>query len=214
MDRGGNGYLTGRRALFQMARAFQNGLTLPGDAPRFQTVHEESIQKLYGAVRDIPDFPKPGIIFKDITPILSDGPLLKLALEALSETAQGQKVDKVAGIDARGFIFGAAVADRLGAGFIPIRKAGKLPHTTESVRYALEYGEAEIQIHDDAIADGENILLVDDLLATGGTAAAAIHLIQKLGGNIIGAAFLIELSFLDGRKALNSGIPVTSILKY
>lgn len=173
-----------------------------------------SLEKLAAGVRDIPDFPKPGIVFKDITPILAHPELWKLATSALIETVGGQPVDKVVGIDARGFIFGAVVADRIGAGFVPIRKRGKLPHTTEGVSYALEYGFAEVEIHTDAILPGENVFLVDDLLATGGTATAAVELIRKLGGNLLGMAFLIELEFLDGRSRLAPHGPVHAILRY
>src|SRR5690349_13628100 len=131
----------------------------------------DSIAKLRAAVRDVPDFPKPGILFKDITPILGDGQLFRAAIEAFVEQCRGKKIDKVVGIDARGFLFGAAVAYDLGIGFVPLRKKGKLPYKTESATYSLEYGEAEMQLHIDAIQRGERIVLVDDLLATGGTAA-------------------------------------------
>lgn len=174
----------------------------------------ESIAKLNAGIRDVIDFPKPGIVFKDITPVLANPELWDIAMTALIETAGGERIDKVVGIDARGFIFGAAVADRLKAGFVPIRKKGKLPYQTHERAYALEYGEETIQVHQDAIAPGENVFLVDDLLATGGTAAAAAELIAELGGNLIGFAFLIELEFLQGSKNLPSEIPVHSILKY
>ncbi|MGK0186614.1 MAG: adenine phosphoribosyltransferase [Verrucomicrobiales bacterium] len=172
------------------------------------------IDKLNSGIRDVPDFPKPGILFKDITPVLGDPELWDIAMTALIETAGDTHIDKVVGIDARGFIFGAAVADRIKAGFVPIRKKGKLPYQTYEREYALEYGEETIQVHQDAIAPGENVLLVDDLLATGGTAAAAAELIEKLGGNLVGFAFLIELEFLKGRNNLKSTSPVHSILKY
>ena len=144
---------------------------------------------LRAAVRDVPDFPKPGIVFKDITPILGDSDLFQSCITLLTETAGGVPIDKVVGIDARGFIFAAAVADRLSAGFVPIRKKGKLPSRTREAAYELEYGEAVVEIHEDALTEGENVLLIDDLLATGGTAAAALHLLDGLGANIISIAF-------------------------
>ena len=171
------------------------------------------VERLKTAIRDVPDFPKEGIIFKDITPILGDGELLRAAIDLICETAGDQKPDKIAGIDARGFIFGAAVADRLGVGFIPIRKKGKLPWNTESESYSLEYGESTVEIHQDAVKPGEKVLLVDDLLATGGTAAAAVKLLDKLQADIIAVSFLIELSFLGGRDKL-SPHTVKSILNY
>jgi adenine phosphoribosyltransferase len=168
---------------------------------------------LRAAIRDVVDFPKPGIIFKDITPILADGKLFRKSISLLCETAGGAKIDKVAGIDARGFIFASAVADRLGVGFVPIRKKGKLPWKTRQTAYALEYGEAIVEIHEDAVKPGESVLLVDDLLATGGTAAAAVKLLDELGANLIGISFLIELSFLGGRAKI---VPhqVASILTF
>lgn len=171
-------------------------------------------EKLNAAIRDIHDFPKEGIVFKDITPLLLQPEAFKLAIRELIKTADGQKVDKIIGIDARGFIFGAVVAHEMGIGFIPVRKIGKLPHDTESISYALEYGEAEIEIHRDAISAGENVLIVDDLLATGGTAAATVQLVKRLGGNLVGASFLIELTFLNGRKILSDDVPVHSLLTY
>lgn len=171
------------------------------------------IDSLRAAVRDVVDFPEPGIVFKDITPVLSDGALFRAAISLLCETAGGAKVDKVAGIDARGFIFGAAVADRLGAGFVPIRKHGKLPWRTRQTAYALEYGEAVVELHEDGIVPGETVLVVDDLLATGGTAAAAVKLLRQSGGEILGVSVLVELAFLNGRSKLEM-CPVHSILVY
>jgi adenine phosphoribosyltransferase len=159
-------------------------------------------QDLSAAVRDVIDFPKPGIVFKDITPILANANLFRASIDLLCATAGGLKIDKVVGIDARGFIFAAAVADRLGAGFVPVRKTGKLPWKTRQTSYALEYGEASVELHEDAVQPGESILLVDDLLATGGTAAAAVKLLEELGANLIGISFLIELAFLHGRSKL------------
>src|SRR5712671_6411995 len=153
-------------------------------------------EKLRAGVRDVPDFPKAGIVFKDITPILSDGVLFRSSIDVFLEHCQGKKIDKVVGIDARGFLFGSAVAYELGVGFVPIRKRGKLPFKTEIAKYSLEYGEAEMEMHIDAMGPGEKIVLIDDLLATGGTSAAAAALIKKVGGELIEAIFLIELEFL------------------
>jgi adenine phosphoribosyltransferase len=171
------------------------------------------IEKLRVSVRDVPDFPKKGIVFKDITPILSDPSLFRASINLFLDRCHGRKVDKIVGIDARGFLFGSAVAYELGVGFVPIRKRGKLPFQTEIASYSLEYGEAEMEMHVDAITAGEQIVLVDDLLATGGTSAAAAMLIRKAGGRLLEAQFLIELEFLHGRKQLEP-TPVTSFLKY
>ena len=165
------------------------------------------------AIRDVVDFPQPGIIFKDITPVLADAQLFHKAISLLCETANGIKIDKIVGIDARGFIFAAAVADRLGAGFVPVRKKGKLPWKTRQTAYSLEYGDAIVELHEDAILPGESVLLVDDLLATGGTAAAAVKLLDELGANIVGISVLIELAFLHGRAQL-APHPVHAILTY
>jgi len=172
-----------------------------------------SSDHLRAAVRDIPDFPKEGILFKDITPVLADGKLFHDCITLLCATAGDQVIDKVVGIDARGFIFAAAVADRMGVGFVPVRKAGKLPWKTRGLAYSLEYGENVIELHEDAVHPGENILLVDDLLATGGTAAAAAALITSLGANLIGASFFIELNDLNGREKMPD-IPIHAILRY
>lgn len=168
---------------------------------------------LDSAIRDVPDFPKPGILFKDITPVLADPVLFKASLDLLAETANGEKIDKVVGIDARGFIFAAGVAQILGAGFVPVRKKGKLPWTVHSMAYSLEYGEDCVEIHADAVKPGEKILLVDDLLATGGTAAAAIKLLKALDAEIVSTSFLIELADLKGRDRLNSP-RIEAILTY
>src|SRR5436853_7475654 len=171
------------------------------------------LDKMRAGVRDVPDFPKKGIVFKDITPILSDGALFQASIDVFVERCRGKKIDKIVGIDARGFVFGAAVAYELGIGLVPIRKRGELPYKTEVAKYSLEYGEAEMEMHVDAIKPSERIVLVDDLLATGGTSAAAAVLIRKAGGNLVEAQFLIELESLHGRKQLEP-IPVTSIRKY
>ncbi len=164
-------------------------------------------------MRDVPDFPKPGIVFKDITPILLDSQLFRESIDLFLERCRGLDVDKIVGIDARGFLFGAAVAYALGVGFIPIRKKGKLPFKTVGASYALEYGEAEMEIHVDSIAPGERVVLVDDLLATGGTSAAAGALIRKVGGELVEAQFLIELEFLRGREKLGA-TPIATFLQF
>lgn len=165
------------------------------------------------AIRNVPDFPKPGIQFKDITPLLADARLFAGAIDLLTEKFAPGSVDAVVGIDARGFIFAAAAAVRLQAGFVPVRKKGKLPYQTIEQDYALEYGHATVAIHTDAIKPGSRVLLVDDLLATGGTSAAAVALVKKLGGEILEAGFLIELKFLNGREKL-AGIPIRSLVAY
>jgi adenine phosphoribosyltransferase len=173
----------------------------------------DAIDKLHAAVRDVPDFPKAGIVFKDITPILSNGGLFRASINVFLEQCRGKEIDKIVGIDARGFLFGSAVAYELGVGFVPLRKKGRLPYKTESAKYSLEYGEAEMELHIDAIERGERIVLIDDLLATGGTSASAATLIKKVGGTLLEAQFLIELEFLHGREKLTP-IPVVSFLKY
>ncbi len=171
------------------------------------------LEKLRAAVRDVPDFPKAGIVFKDITPILADGALFRASIDAFLEQCRGKNIDKIVGIDARGFLFGSAVAYELRVGFVPLRKKGRLPYKTESAKYSLEYGEAEMELHIDAITRGERIVLIDDLLATGGTSASAATLIKKVGGELLEAQFLIELEFLHGRQKLTP-VPVVSFLRY
>jgi adenine phosphoribosyltransferase len=170
-------------------------------------------ERIAQAVRDVPDFPKPGIIFKDITPLLSDGALFRESIDLFMDSCKGLKPDKIVGIDARGFLFGSAVAYQLGAGFVPVRKKGKLPYQTKEASYTLEYGEATVEMHIDAISPGEKIVLIDDLLATGGTSAAAAKLIKQAGGELLEIQFLIELAFLEGRKHLEP-VPVRSFLTY
>jgi adenine phosphoribosyltransferase len=174
----------------------------------------DSLSILHTSIRTVPDFPKPGISFKDITPMLADGGVFSLAIDAILETMAGHEVNKIVAIDARGFIFAGAVADRLKAGFVPVRKKGKLPWQTVGTAYSLEYGENVIEMHRDAIAPGERVWLVDDVLATGGTSAAAAKLISELGGVLAGMTFVIELSFLNGRAVLPPDVPVHGVLVY
>lgn len=174
----------------------------------------DSLERLRSAIRDVPDFPQPGILFKDITPVLADAQLLREAIEGMAEAFVEAKVDKVVGIDARGFIFGAMIAQHLGAGFIPVRKKGKLPWKTRGVDYSLEYGTNSVEMHLDALAPGERVILADDLLATGGTAAAALELIEASGAELLGSVFFIELGFLNGREKLVHTGPVHSLLTF
>jgi len=160
-------------------------------------------RRLRAAIRTIPDFPRPGIQFKDITTVLAEPALFHETLNALAEWAGERSPDKVVGVDARGFLFAAPVADRLGVGLVPVRKPGKLPFTTLQQSYDLEYGTNVLEVHSDAVGNGERVVVVDDLLATGGTVAAAARLVGALGGEMIGAAFVIELGFLGGRSQLD-----------
>ncbi len=169
--------------------------------------------RLHELIRDVPDFPKPGVVYKDITPLLRDESGLSLAVEYLTQPFRRAHVDIVAGAESRGFIFATAVARNLSAGFVPIRKPGRLPSRTRSEEYALEYGSDRVEIHEDAIRAGDRVLMVDDVLATGGTMSACCKLVESLGGQIVGIALLIELSFLRGREKLNR-FPVHSVLKY
>lgn len=168
---------------------------------------------LKNAVRDIPDFPIKGILFKDITPILQDGKLFRQAVDAIADRHQGQKLKGVVGIDARGFIFAGAVAYKLGIGMIPVRKKGKLPYQTVVTSYTLEYGSETSEMHLDALQKGDTVIIVDDLLATGGTAMAATRLVEQLGGKVAEIDFLIELAFLKGRERLKE-FPVFSAITY
>ena len=164
-------------------------------------------------IRSIPDFPKPGILFKDITTLLKNKGAFKQAVDVLAAKYKNKKIDLVVAVEARGFILGGAIAHRLGAGFVPIRKKGKLPHKTNSVTYELEYGTDTLEMHQDAIKPGEKVLIVDDLLATGGTVKAVTDLVRQLQGKIVGIAFLIELKDLKGINKLE-GYPVYSLIKY
>jgi adenine phosphoribosyltransferase len=170
-------------------------------------------QDIEKAIRNIPDFPKPGIQFKDITPVLADKTLFAGSIDLLIGDHKPGSVDAVVGIDARGFIFAAAAALRMNAGFVPVRKKGKLPYTSYEQDYELEYGTNTIAIHIDAVKPGSRVMLVDDLLATGGTASAAISLLKKIGAEIVDVSFLIELEFLGGRQKMQ-GLPVRSVVKY
>ncbi|NLH72401.1 MAG: adenine phosphoribosyltransferase [Verrucomicrobia bacterium] len=172
-----------------------------------------TIGEIEAAIRTIPDFPRPGIQFKDITPVLADPRLFAGSVRLLASSVGGQRIDTVAGIEARGFIFASAVALQLGAGFVPVRKKGKLPYKTLEASYDLEYGTNTIEMHVDAVKPGSRVLLVDDLLATGGTAAAAAGLLAKLGAEVVAISFLVELTFLNGRKRL-SGYQVHSFIRY
>ncbi len=171
------------------------------------------VEELRNRIRDIPDFPKPGILFRDITPLLADGPSFHQAIDSLAGRYLDQHIDVVVGVEARGFIMGAALAYALGAGNVLIRKRGKLPYKTHRTTYALEYGTDTLEIHQDAIHAGQRVLIADDLLATGGTISAAIELVEHLGGKIIEVAFLIELTALKGRDRLR-GYPVFSLIQY
>lgn len=164
-------------------------------------------------IRDIPDFPKKGILFKDITTLLNDPSAFRAAIDLLAERYTGQKIDKVVGIESRGFIFGAVLAYKLGAGFVPVRKKGKLPYKTKSVTYDLEYGTDTLEMHSDAISSGDQVLIVDDLLATGGTVSAVAQLVEGFQARIAGIAFLVELTFLKGKDKLKD-LPVYSIIEY
>ena len=169
--------------------------------------------EIASCIRDVPDFPKKGIVFKDITPVLSDINLFRKSIDLMVQPFNEDKIDVVVGIESRGFIFGTPIADMLNASFVPVRKPGKLPWNTEKVKYELEYGTDTLEIHTDAIKEGQNILIVDDLLATGGTAEAACKLVSKIKGTIKGLAVLVELEFLNGREKLNP-YNVHSIVKY
>ncbi|MCE9614553.1 MAG: adenine phosphoribosyltransferase [Lentisphaerae bacterium] len=168
---------------------------------------QATIQRIKTAIRDVPDFPKPGILFKDITPVLSDPTLFRAAVDLFAERHRQSGVQKVAAIDARGFFFASALCDRLGLGLIPVRKQGKLPYKTYELSYDLEYGSSTVAVHQDAFVPGERVVLVDDLLATGGTASAAARLIERAGGKVLEIDFLVELAFLKGRDKLK-GYPI------
>ena len=166
-------------------------------------------------VRNIPDYPKPGIMFRDITTLLGDARAFRRAIDELVQPWAGTKIDKVAGIEARGFILGGAVAHQLSAGFVPIRKKGKLPHTTVSIAYSLEYGVDEMEMHQDAVHPGERVILVDDLIATGGTATAAASLLRRIGADVVAACFVIDLPELGGADKLRAmDVPVRTLMEF
>lgn len=168
---------------------------------------------LKSKIRDIPDFPKPGIVFKDITPLLADVRSFQEAIDTFARRYADRAIDYVVAVESRGFIFGAALAYRIDAGFVPVRKKGKLPYRTESVTYDLEYGTDTVEIHEDGVHEGSRVLVVDDLLATGGTAKAACELVEKTGGKVVECAFVVELAFLKGREKL-TGREVFSLIQY
>lgn len=171
--------------------------------------------KLADSIRAIPDYPKPGIIFRDITTLLGDARAFRRAVDELVQPFAGLKIDKIAGIEARGFILGGAVAHQLSAGFVPVRKKGKLPHETVSVTYSLEYGTDEIEVHKDAVAPGERVLLVDDLIATGGTAEGAVNLLSLLGAEVVAACFIVDLPELGGADRIRRlGVPVRTLVAF
>jgi adenine phosphoribosyltransferase len=169
--------------------------------------------RIRDAIREIPDFPKKGILFKDITPILSDAKLFAEVIAGLTDRYAGMRIDKIAAMESRGFIFGAPLANNIGAGFVPLRKFGKLPYSTVSETFDLEYGTETLEVHTDAIQPGERVVILDDLLATGGTADASARLVRRIGGKVVEMAFVVELAFLDGRRRL-AGVPVYSMVVF
>ena len=173
-----------------------------------------AINKLSSLIHDVPDFPKPGVMYKDFTPLLADPGSLALAVELMANPYRGQGIDLVAGAESRGFIFGIAIAQALSAGFVPVRKPGKLPRAVHGVEYDLEYGSDRLEIHQDAMHKGQRVLMVDDLLATGGTMRASCQLVEKTGAEIVGITVLIELDFLNGRDMLGGYSEVHSVLRY
>lgn len=171
------------------------------------------MERIRARIRDIPDFPKPGILFKDITPVIQDPECLRLSVEHLTRPFVGQGITTVVGMEARGFIFGSLVAWELDVGFVPLRKPGKLPYEVKSIRYELEYGSAALEVHTDAVGPGDRVLIIDDLLATGGTARASCELIESLGAEVAACGFIVELDALGGRDQLGDR-PIHSLLHY
>jgi adenine phosphoribosyltransferase len=174
---------------------------------------EEPMIDLASRIRDVPDFPQQGILFKDITTLLKDGPAFRETIDQMTSRVRDWDVDLVVGMESRGFIFAAPIAYNLGVGFAPVRKLGKLPAETISAEYALEYGSNTLELHVDAVTEGQRVLIIDDLLATGGTVGATIDLVERLGGEVVGTAFLVELTFLNGRQRLE-GYRVTTLISY
>ena len=176
---------------------------------------QATVDFLRDSIRSIPDYPKPGIMFRDITTLLGNARAFRRAVDELVQPFAGSKIDQVAGMEARGFILGGAVAHQLSAGFIPIRKKGKLPHSTVSIAYSLEYGVDEMEVHTDAVKPGETVILIDDLIATGGTAEGATKLLQKMGAEVVAACFVIDLPELGGRAKLEAlGVPVRTLIAF
>lgn len=172
-------------------------------------------QTLLSSIRTIPDYPRPGVMFRDITTLLGDARAFRRAIDELVHPHAGSKIDKIAGIEARGFILGGAIAHQMSAGFVPIRKKGKLPHETVRIAYSLEYGLDEMEMHKDALTPGERVILVDDLIATGGTAEAAVKLLRQMGADIVAACFVIDLPDLGGRRKLEAlGVEVRTLIAY
>ncbi len=172
-------------------------------------------QTLLASIRNIPDYPRPGVMFRDITTLLGDARAFRRAIDELVHPYAGAKIDKIAGIEARGFILGGAIAHQMSAGFVPIRKKGKLPHETVRIAYSLEYGIDEMEMHKDAVAPGERVILVDDLIATGGTAEAAVKLLRQIGADIVAACFIVDLPDLGGRKKLEAlGVDVRALIAF
>jgi adenine phosphoribosyltransferase len=174
----------------------------------------DPVERLRGLIRDVPDFPKPGVMFRDFTPLLADPAGLALAVELMANPFRGRGIELVVGAESRGFIFGTAIAQSLSAGFVPIRKRGKLPHSVDGVDYELEYGRDRLEIHSDALRHGQRVLLVDDLIATGGTLDACAQLIQRAGGELVGISVLIELMALSGRASLSAFGELRSVITY
>jgi len=190
----------------------ESGMNVANRIPAMKSPIENT---LLSAIRTIPDYPKPGILFRDITTLLGDARAFRRAVDELVQPWAGLKIDKIAGIEARGFILGGAIAHQLSAGFIPIRKKGKLPHDTVRVAYSLEYGLDEMEMHRDAVAPGERVILVDDLIATGGTAEAAVKLLRQMGADIVSACFVIDLPDLGGRRKLEAlDVPVRTLVAF
>ena len=177
-------------------------------------ISRDKVDWLKGTIRDIPDFPKPGIVFKDLTTLLKDKAAFRFTIDTLADKCAALKPEYISGIEARGFILGSAVAYKIGCGFIPIRKPGKLPHKVEKASYELEYGSDCVEVHIDAVDKGDRVVLLDDLLATGGTAEAAHRLLKTVGANVVGIGFIVELGFLKGRQKLPAGVDVFSIINY